>query len=329
MDKAQFAILRFAKYKGPEIGNIEAHNERTKEKYASNPDIDVSRSKYNFHLIEPQGKYRATAEKQIADAGCRTRKDSVRVVEALVTASPEFFKGKKRGEVREYFEHALRFIEKHQSKETIISAVVHMDEKTPHMHLSFVPLTADKRLSAKDIIGNKKKLTWWQDEFWKHMVKKYPELERGESASETGRDHIPPRIFKEMARLNKQRVKLDELLGGVNAFNAKAKAAEIGKLLDEYIPGVEKMQTQLKKYSGAFTETVSENRKLKKQNEKLSQSLSAAKDESVLKRMKDIQLQRDYNEAIATLDRIPPDVLKAYADGAKQTKKEVDRDSVR
>lgn len=95
------------------------------------------------------------------------------------------------------------------------------------------------------------------------MVKKYPELERGESASETGRDHIPPRIFKEMARLNKQRMKLDELLGGVNAFNAKSRAEEIGRLLDEYIPGVEKMQTQLKKYSGAFTETVKENRCLK------------------------------------------------------------------
>ena len=42
--KAQYAILRFAKYKGPEIGHIESHNERTKEKYASNPDVDTSRS---------------------------------------------------------------------------------------------------------------------------------------------------------------------------------------------------------------------------------------------------------------------------------------------
>lgn len=53
MLKPQFAILRFAKYKGPEISNIEAHNERTKENYASNPDIDKSRSHLNFHLIEP------------------------------------------------------------------------------------------------------------------------------------------------------------------------------------------------------------------------------------------------------------------------------------
>lgn len=94
--KAQYAILRFAKYKGPEISHIESHNERTKEKYASNPDIDTSRSHLNFHLVSPERKYRAEAEKQIAAAGCRTRSDSVRVVEALVTASPEFFKGKKR-----------------------------------------------------------------------------------------------------------------------------------------------------------------------------------------------------------------------------------------
>ena len=78
------------------------------------------------------------------------------------------------------------------------------------MHLSFVPLTEDGRLCAKEIVGNKKKLTQWQDRFWEHMVKKYPDLERGESASETGRDHIPPRVFKEMTRLTKQKAKLED-----------------------------------------------------------------------------------------------------------------------
>ena len=135
MNHPQYAILRFAKYKGPEIGRIEAHNERTKEKYASNPDIDTSRSHLNFHLVQPKRKYRAEAEQQITETGCRTRKDSVRVVEVLVTASPEFFKGKNKAEVRAFFEEALSFLAKHQSKETILSAVVHMDEKTPHIHL--------------------------------------------------------------------------------------------------------------------------------------------------------------------------------------------------
>ena len=271
MSQPQYAIMRFAKYKGPEITNIEAHNERRKEKYASNPDIDLTRSKHNFHLIEPSQRYRAEAERQISAAGCRTRKDSVRLVEVLFTATPEFFQGKKLPEIRQYFEEALHFLEQYQAKETIISAVVHMDEKTPHMHLSFVPLTPDGRLSAKEIVGNKKKLTWWQDKFWEHMVAKYPDLERGESASQTGRDHIPPRIFKEMTHLTQQRQKLDQLLTGIGPLNGKKRAAEISELLDGYIPAVEKMRTQLKKYSTAFTSTKAENEKLKKKNKKLSE----------------------------------------------------------
>ena len=53
MEKAQYAILRFQKYKGPEISQIEAHNERTKEKYASNPDVDPERTNLNFRLVQP------------------------------------------------------------------------------------------------------------------------------------------------------------------------------------------------------------------------------------------------------------------------------------
>ena len=320
MSQPQYAIMRFAKYKGPEITNIEAHNERRKERYASNPDIDLSRSKHNFHLIEPPQRYRAEAERQISAAGCRTRKDSVRVVEVLFTATPEFFKGKKLPEIRQFFEETLRFFEQYQSKETIISAVVHMDEKTAHMHLSFVPLTPDGRLSAKEIVGNKKKLTWWQDKFWEHMVKKYPALERGESVSQTGRDHIPPRIFKEMTHLTQQRQKLDELLTGIGPFNSKKRAAEISELLDGYIPAVEKMRTQLKKYSTTFTSTRAENEKLKKKNKKLSESLEEANHESVLKKLNDAKLQREYQEALAVLERIPPEVLAVYACGDRERK---------
>ena len=115
MSKPQYAILRFAKYKGPEITNIEAHNERTKEKYASNPDIDTSRSHLNFHLVEPKGRYRTEAESQIKKAGCRTRSDSVRLVEALVTATPDFFQGKKKAEIKVFFQEALAFIQRNQN----------------------------------------------------------------------------------------------------------------------------------------------------------------------------------------------------------------------
>ena len=301
--KAQYAILRFAKYKGPEIGHIEAHNEREKEKYASNPDVDTARSHLNFHLVMPERKYRAEAEKQIAAAGCRTRSDSVRVVEALVTASPEFFKGKKHSEVKAYFTEALYFIKQNQNSETIISAVVHMDEKTPHMHLCFVPLTEDKRLSAKEIVGNKKKLTWWQDEFWKHMVKKYPDLERGESASETGRTHIPPRLFKEAVHLNRMKDQIMAILNDSNPFNKKAKAEELEALLDKYIPGVEIMRTKLKKYDKTYKELTEENAELEKK-------LSSASRESIQKKLETQRKLSELDELRRTVEVLPPEILQ-------------------
>ena len=306
--KAQYAILRFAKYKGPEIGHIEAHNERTKEKYASNPDVDTSRSHLNFHLVTPQRKYRTEVEKQIAEAGCRTRSDSVRVVEVLVTASPEFFKGKKKGEIKAYFQEVLDFIREHQDPKTIISAVVHMDEKTPHMHLCFVPLTEDGRLSAKEIVGNKKKLTQWQDRFWEHMVKKYPDLERGESASQTGRDHIPPRLFKEAVHLNRMKEQILKLMTDTNLLNKKSKMEELETLLDRYVPATEALRTKLRKYDKAY-------KALSDENSALEAELQTAKDaskEKIADRLKYGKTEQELCELHALIDNMPPEIVAAY-----------------
>ena len=322
MDKPQYAILRFAKYKGPEIGRIEAHDERTKDKYASNPDVDTSRSRLNFHLVKPRRSYRAEAEKQIAEAGYRARKDSVRVVETLITASPEFFQGKKPREVKEFFEYALEFIQSKQSQETIISAVVHVDEKTPHMHLCFVPLTEDKRLSAKDIVGNKKKLTQWQDDFWKHMVKKYPDFERGESASETGRTHIPPRLFKEAVRLNRQKDKITRLLSEITPLNAKKKSTEIEEILDDYIPSVEKLMTRMKKAGSTVKE-------LKKEITALEQKVNSSKAsiQRQLELSRKVQelddLRHTVEELQQTLDAIPPEILAEYHNPKSERKETI------
>ena len=104
--------------------------------------------------------------------------------------------------------------------------------------IHILPLTADNRLSAKEIIGNRKQLIQWQDDFYRHMTRQYPQLERGESAAETGRDHIPPRVFKQMARLNKQKERLEALLDGVNLLNYKARAQQIGEMCirDSQVP---------------------------------------------------------------------------------------------
>ena len=309
--KAQHAILRFAKYKGPTISRIEAHNERTKEFYASNPDIKTELSKYNFHLVKPGGKYREEANRLIRENGCKARKDSVRMVETLITASPEFFAGKKPGEIKEFFAHALEFLKTKQAEETIISAVVHVDEKTPHMHLCFVPITADGRLSAKEIVGNKKKLTQWQDEYWKHMVKKYPDFERGESASLTGRTHIPPRIFKQAIRLNKQREQLEKLISELNAFNAAKKMPEIKALMTKMIPAAEKLHTYMNRAKATEKELEAEIAALEK-------AVAAGK-VSVLEQLELHQqvqkltaLEQTLQDMQRTMDAIPPEIIASY-----------------
>ena len=305
MDKAQHAILRFAKYKGPEISRIEAHNERTKETYASNPDVDTARSKQNFHLVTPERRYRAEAERQIAQAGCRTRSDSVRVVEVLFTASHDFFKGKSKGEIRAFFEECMTFLAQRQDPATYLSAVVHMDEKTPHMHLSFVPLTADGRLSAKEIVGNRQKLTQWQDAFWEHMVQKYPDLERGESASKTGRTHIPPRIFKQATHLNRQLDKILQLLADTNVWNAKKRAAQLETALRKFFPEMEDFLTQTKKYEKAI-------RGLSAEKERLKQELDQSKETQRKQKMNEYRLEADYANLLRKLERIPPELRRQF-----------------
>lgn len=71
----------------------------------------------------------------------------------------QVFQGKTQKETQGFFKECMAFLVQRQDPATYLSTVVHMDEKPPHIHLSFVPLTADERLSAKEIVGNRKKLT--------------------------------------------------------------------------------------------------------------------------------------------------------------------------
>ena len=322
MSKAQYAILRFAKYKGPTISRIEAHNERTKDFYASNPDIKTELSKHNFHLVHPKGKYRTEADRMIRETGCKARKDSVRMVETLITASPEFFAGKKPGEVRAFFEYALEFLKTKQAAETIVSAVVHVDEKTPHMHLCFVPITADGRLSAKDIVGNRKKLTQWQDEYWSYMVKKYPDLERGESASETGRTHLPPRIFKQATKMHRLEQKLRELLSSINPMNAKRVREEILKILDDYIPGVAELMTKTKALKRSEKELLGEIAVLKKEENASKPSVQRLL-ELERKVQEQEELQRTITSLQQTLTAIPPEIIAEYNEPKPERKEPI------
>ena len=247
------------------------------------------------------------------------------MVETLITASPEFFEKKSRKEIREFFDYAVEFMKSKQNPDTYISAVVHVDEKTPHMHLCFVPITPDGRLSAKEIVGNKKRLTQWQDEFWSYMVKKYPDFERGESASLTGRTHIPPRIFKQAIRLNKQRGQLEKLISELNAFNAAKKMPEIKALMAKMLPTAEKLHTYMNRARATEKELEAEIAALEK-------AVAAGK-VSVLEQLELRQqvqklsaLEQTLLDMQRTMHAIPPEILAEY--GKTERKETITREEM-
>ena len=125
-----YAILRFQKRKAGSVASCERHNERKKEAYKSNPDIDTERSKDNYHLVPPpRYTYKKEINRMVKEAGCKVRRDSVMMVETLITASPEFMNSLPPEEQKEYFTRALEFLSERVGKQNILSAVVHMDEK--------------------------------------------------------------------------------------------------------------------------------------------------------------------------------------------------------
>jgi len=297
---AQYAIMRFAKQKGGGARALEAHHERQKEKYASNPDVDTDKSKYNFHIVQPTKYYRLEVNDRIEAAGCRTRKDSTRFVDTLITASPAFFKGKKRDEIKAFFETAYDFIARKVGKENIFTAVVHRDEKTPHLHLCLTPITQDKRLSAKDILGNRAKLSQWQDQFHAHMVKKYPDLERGESSRKTKRRHIPTRIFKQAVKLTRQAKQIRAEIESINPINTGKKRETILALLQKFFPSMENFETDVKKYKDTID-------LLERQNAGLNTKVKEADNGKFARNMENYKLQSQLIELQKFVAIIPPD----------------------
>ena len=298
-------------------GALESHHERKKEQYASNPDIDIARSSRNFHIIAPVTSYKREADNRIEAAGCKTRKDSVRFVDTLITASPGFFKGKKAGEVKTFFERAADFIAGKVGRDNIFTAVVHMDEKTPHLHLCFTPITEDGRLTAKEVIGDRNKLTKWQDDFYLHMVKAYPDLECGESASETGRRHIPTRVFKQAVRLTKQMKAITTALDGINPLNASKRRDEALSMLRKFFPGMEDFEKQVRKYRKEIKALESDKTALEQQAADLEKRAEDSEKDKFRKQLSDAKLQADYNNLKRFVDSLPEEVRQM----ARQTQK--------
>ena len=309
-------ILRFSKQKGNPATKIEAHHERTKEEYKSNPDIDTSKSKNNIHLIAPQMRYKAEVDKRIKESGCRVRKDSTRFVDTLITASPEFFWNMTHEKMVEYFQRAVDFMKLKIRPDMIFSAVVHLDEKTPHLHLCFVPLTEDNRLTAKEILGNRAKLSKWQDEFHEFMAKFYPDIERGTSATLTNRKHIPTYIFKSAAKLEKMQEDIEKVLKETNFTNASRNSEKAIKLIEDWVPRVETFRTKVNMLYNALEAG-------QKDNKALTGAFVEARDKAD-SRLMELNVLRKQVESLQKLYAKVPEEIRQEIE-AKKRSKEVER----
>lgn len=309
-------ILRFSKQKGNPATKIEAHHERAKEEYKSNPDIDTSKSHNNIHLITPQMRYKAEVDKRIKDSGCRVRKDSTRFVDTLITASPEFFRDMTYEKMVEYFQRAVDFIKSKIRPDMIFSAVVHLDEKTPHLHLCFVPLTEDNRLTAKEILGNRVKLSKWQDEFHEFMVKFYPDIERGTSATLTNRKHIPSNIFKSATKLEKMQAEIEEVLKKTNLTNASKNSQKAIKLIETWVPMVETFETKINMLSKSLQAE-------QKDNKALREAYKEEYDKADSRLMELVVLRNQLKSLQKLYSKVPEEIRQEIE--AKKRSKEVER----
>jgi hypothetical protein len=208
MDRG-YTILRMTKHQNAGAArSLEAHHERKKKEYQSNPDIITELSHLNFHYIQPEQSYKKAIEGRIAEAAeenpaMLVRSNSVRFIDVLITGSPMFFTLESNEKKNLYFNTAMEFMKEKVGERNIVASVVHLDEKSPHMHLIFVPITKDNRLSAKEIIGGPKGLTQWQDEFHSYMAERIPGLQRGRSKRLTGREHIPTQTLKALSEVQR------------------------------------------------------------------------------------------------------------------------------
>lgn len=191
-----YVVLHMSKAKGND-SRMTAHIERTIEP----KNADPARKYLNKELIEfPEGITNRTQaiQHRIETAKIKRKitKDQVRVIRINLSGSPEDMKRiEAEGRIEEWSRDTIDYLKKEFGEKNIVSAVLHMDEKTPHIHASLVPIVEGARRKAKegtkkkntirlcaDDVMTKTKLEGYQDSYAIAMAKY--DLERGIRGSE-------------------------------------------------------------------------------------------------------------------------------------------------
>ena len=204
-----YAIIRNEKLTRAQAMGAYKHNER-KTKNHSNKNIDSSKTELNYYLKKNELSYIKEFDKikEKYDLKGQIRSNSNIMCEMVFTSDQKFFDKIGYEESKRYFEESYKFIceYKNLGEQNIISAVVHMDEDTPHMHLLFIPVihTTDKqgnkidKVCCRDFWKGKNSYRDLQNSYFKHISEKGFKLERGELVEVTNREHYSVQEYKKI-----------------------------------------------------------------------------------------------------------------------------------
>lgn len=157
-------------------GGLTRHFERFKNEKGEylkfgNQEIDIEKIYLNYNLADDKDQLKFIKQRT-SEVRCLNRKD-VNIMANWVVTLPETLNTQEDQE--KFFKESYKFLEEKYGKENVISSFVHLDESTPHMHFSFIPVVYDKKkeeykVSAKECI-NRNHLKRFHPELENHMEK--------------------------------------------------------------------------------------------------------------------------------------------------------------
>lgn len=180
------------KFHKNDVALVERENERDENYISDNPQIDRARTKDNYRLVSSYGTYTEFINNRLRELNLSTRKDAVVMNSFVVGSDKTFFDKLSKMQRYIFFENCAKFFAERYGEKNIISAVVHLDETTPHMHLNLMPITSNGRLCSKQLF-DKPQLQKLQTDFYEEVGKKYG-LQRGKEGSQ--RKHLSTAEFK-------------------------------------------------------------------------------------------------------------------------------------
>lgn len=201
--------LHVEKYVKSDLKGLEIHNERKENYELSNKDIDRTKTHENYHIGEYSDNYvrKFNKIKKERVTGL-VRENSIAGVGILVSADNEFFQNLSKEREKEFFNSVYNKVVAKYGKENVISAVVHKDETTPHMHIMLCPVTDDGRLTAKELFG-RNSLRELQN-IAVELQKEGFSIERGDSDRKV--NHLSTEEFKLSQARKKLDMKKEEIL---------------------------------------------------------------------------------------------------------------------